>query len=123
MSFFVALLPFFFFFNDTATTEIYTLSLHDALPILGFRKSRHPPRRPRSRLERAPCSARPCAAGGGVEVARAEPERRRASGLPGSVIATKCPASAKRTSSSHCASETRGAAARLNALAIGRAHR
>ena len=26
-------LPIFFFFNDTATTEIYTLSLHDALPI------------------------------------------------------------------------------------------
>src|SRR2546430_6498089 len=25
--------PPFFFFNDTATTEIYTLSLHDALPI------------------------------------------------------------------------------------------
>src|SRR3989442_14012867 len=25
----------FFFFNDTATTEIYTLSLHDALPIYG----------------------------------------------------------------------------------------
>src|SRR6185503_21192195 len=34
----------FFFFNDTATTEIYTLSLHDALPI--FRASaakRYPP--------------------------------------------------------------------------------
>src|SRR5256885_12986572 len=29
----VDLLIFFFFFNDTATTEIYTLSLHDALPI------------------------------------------------------------------------------------------
>src|SRR5258708_34580088 len=32
-------ISFFFFFNDTATTEIYTLSLHDALPIslaLGF---------------------------------------------------------------------------------------
>src|SRR5256885_15320938 len=29
-------LLFFFFFNDTATTEIYTLSLHDALPILSF---------------------------------------------------------------------------------------
>src|SRR3712207_9561158 len=29
----------FFFFNDTATTEIYTLSLHDALPISGFRTS------------------------------------------------------------------------------------
>src|SRR2546422_5172500 len=28
---------FFFFFNDTATTEIYTLSLHDALPISCFR--------------------------------------------------------------------------------------
>src|SRR2546430_4935462 len=27
---------FFFFFNDTATTEIYTLSLHDALPISWF---------------------------------------------------------------------------------------
>src|SRR6266511_5672520 len=28
---------FFFFFNDTATTEIYTLSLHDALPIYPLR--------------------------------------------------------------------------------------
>src|SRR4051812_50017443 len=27
-----------FFFNDTATTEIYTLSLHDALPILGAKE-------------------------------------------------------------------------------------
>src|SRR5260370_734402 len=32
-------LPAFFFFNDTATTEIYTLSLHDALPI--FRPTCH----------------------------------------------------------------------------------
>src|SRR5256885_9752384 len=32
----------FFFFNDTATTEIYTLSLHDALPIcLGFLSQGH----------------------------------------------------------------------------------
>src|SRR3712207_8248584 len=31
---------FFFFFNDTATTEIYTLSLHDALPISGRDSSR-----------------------------------------------------------------------------------
>src|SRR5438552_15679089 len=30
---FFCLLFTFFFFNDTATTEIYTLSLHDALPI------------------------------------------------------------------------------------------
>src|SRR3712207_7918145 len=35
---------FFFFFNDTATTEIYTLSLHDALPI-----SRDRPQPPRVR--------------------------------------------------------------------------
>src|SRR2546430_5901767 len=31
--FILPLCSFFFFFNDTATTEIYTLSLHDALPI------------------------------------------------------------------------------------------
>src|SRR2546430_13395748 len=30
---------FFFFFNDTATTEIYTLSLHDALPISDSRRA------------------------------------------------------------------------------------
>src|SRR5277367_7193275 len=30
---FLHFILFFFFFNDTATTEIYTLSLHDALPI------------------------------------------------------------------------------------------
>src|SRR2546430_9494210 len=29
----------FFFFNDTATTEIYTLSLHDALPIFSRQKN------------------------------------------------------------------------------------
>src|SRR3712207_7593398 len=40
-----------FFFNDTATTEIYTLSLHDALPI--FLKSRGP-RRILTRVERSP---------------------------------------------------------------------
>src|SRR5256885_8674373 len=49
----------FFFFNDTATTEIYTLSLHDALPIscwralpfssAGARPCRSSPRLPRSR--------------------------------------------------------------------------
>src|SRR2546427_8009693 len=39
----VPLLEVFFFFNDTATTEIYTLSLHDALPI--SRARRRAPRR------------------------------------------------------------------------------
>src|SRR5690349_22821478 len=45
------ILPFFFFFNDTATTEIYTLSLHDALPISG--------RRATARCSPAPGSSRP----------------------------------------------------------------
>src|SRR5688572_31962894 len=56
----------FFFFNDTATTEIYTLSLHDALPISGARRRprrvplrrrpQKPPRRggPVRRLQRRP---------------------------------------------------------------------
>src|SRR5436853_7791909 len=49
----------FFFFNDTATTEIYTLSLHDALPISaaasrsleGCRSPQSPPRSPSPRSE------------------------------------------------------------------------
>src|SRR3712207_9579050 len=61
---------YFFFFNDTATTEIYTLSLHDALPIylerplhgphhhrLAPSRARGAPRR-RRRLRRRP--GRPC---------------------------------------------------------------
>src|SRR6266545_8326243 len=40
-------LVLFFFFNDTATTEIYTLSLHDALPISANPAARSPPRGPR----------------------------------------------------------------------------
>src|SRR3712207_7687812 len=39
---------FIFFFNDTATTEIYTLSLHDALPISVCRRTDHSPRPVRS---------------------------------------------------------------------------
>src|SRR3712207_8208291 len=34
---------FYFFFNDTATTEIYTLSLHDALPICSALRGRSGP--------------------------------------------------------------------------------
>src|SRR2546430_9062964 len=41
----------FFFFNDTATTEIYTLSLHDALPI-------SPSRPPPAAACRSRCAAR-----------------------------------------------------------------
>src|SRR5260370_6083741 len=44
---------FFFFFNDTATTEIYTLSLHDALPICR-RTAPAPPRAHRRTYAAAP---------------------------------------------------------------------
>src|SRR3712207_8434748 len=50
----------FFFFNDTATTEIYTLSLHDALPIYGpkSRKRRpSPPWRASPEIARRPHGA------------------------------------------------------------------
>src|SRR5207249_11344130 len=48
------LLSSFFFFNDTAPTEIYTLSLHDALPISHLRVAVS-----RRRTRRAPAAARP----------------------------------------------------------------
>src|SRR5258708_8620814 len=65
----LSLFSFFFFFNDTATPEIYTLSLHDALPICPPRRGptrrgrnirRRARRRPRSSvLRRAESSAPP----------------------------------------------------------------
>src|SRR2546430_16280319 len=56
---------YFFFFNDTATTEIYTLSLHDALPIL-WRRSGAP-------LARAGIGAGPAHAASPYRI----PRRRR----------------------------------------------
>src|SRR2546430_3879878 len=53
---------FFFFFNDTATTEIYTLSLHDALPICLHER--------RQRIERPERAAR------GARAHRLPPPRR-----------------------------------------------
>src|SRR3712207_9175915 len=52
-----------FFFNDTATTEIYTLSLHDALPIWEITPGRLP-RRARE-LGHHPSSGRPVRSGAG----------------------------------------------------------
>src|SRR5260370_32264279 len=49
----------FFFFNDTATTEIYTLSLHDALPISSVIGS--PVRRRPSKMRRSRPSSTPSA--------------------------------------------------------------
>src|SRR3712207_7576288 len=76
----------FFFFNDTATTEIYTLSLHDALPIylrvgdllVGMR--------------------------GGVDRARARSENRRelhALPIPRPAVATRADRKSTRLNSSH----------------------
>src|SRR2546426_1562931 len=60
-------LIFFFFFNDTATTEIYTLSLHDALPIWSSSRSRC------SAPPRAACRCRSwCATRGAAPRARSE---------------------------------------------------
>src|SRR5256885_12208357 len=58
--------PTFFFFNDTATTEIYTLSLHDALPI-----SRRPSRW--TTRSRSACCSRQAAAVGCSQVSAATP--------------------------------------------------
>src|SRR5256885_16348216 len=58
---------FFFFFNDTATTEIYTLSLHDALPI----SSR--PRRGTTRPTRSPQGGPSPPAGSGTRTAPSSP--------------------------------------------------
>src|SRR2546422_8589847 len=61
-------LVFFFFFNDTATTEIYTLSLHDALPIWIAARVAHDHRRRRG--DGAPGRCR-------LVVAGVDGERRR----------------------------------------------
>src|SRR5256885_12017543 len=50
---------FFFFFNDTATTEIYTLSLHDALPISSSSGRPRPRLRSRRRSWATPRRAAP----------------------------------------------------------------
>src|SRR5690349_24843313 len=50
----------FFFFNDTATPELYTLSLHDALPICQRQPGvRDRVRRPRQRLRHPPTQSSP----------------------------------------------------------------
>src|SRR2546430_7563445 len=70
----------FFFFNDTATTEIYTLSLHDALPICPRGARRSPPRSCRGRWTGSRrCggpSSRPRASPGPVSATASAPRRR-----------------------------------------------
>src|SRR5215217_9489006 len=58
VSAYVGMLSYFFFFNDTATTEIYTLSLHDALPISPSSESRSAARWSWGRVRRSASSSR-----------------------------------------------------------------
>src|SRR5256885_11938568 len=81
---------FFFFFNDTATTEIYTLSLHDALPILKRRRDivcwfmSRSSCRPRWSSSPIARTGRPCRQG------RRHPERRRRSEEHTSELQSPC---------------------------------
>src|SRR5258707_3480008 len=67
---------FFFFFNDTATTEIYTLSLHDALPILcgGARGAARRSRRAGDRGAQDRCADERRNRGGGLGPSRLRSE-------------------------------------------------
>src|SRR3712207_8694705 len=70
---------FFFFFNDTATTEIYTLSLHDALPICDLVLGAETPQRDLGLLALDRLLARDPACTGDLigQPALAHPQRRR----------------------------------------------
>src|SRR5256885_13250439 len=65
-----SMIDFFFFFNDTATTEIYTLSLHDALPICPYS-------RPRRRLKLTTRSEWPCVSASRVSSAAVDRKSTR----------------------------------------------
>src|SRR2546422_5597438 len=73
------MLCYFFFFNDTATTEIYPLSLHDALPICLFHTARARPAR-RELAEPVPAAAGGEPSGGGAAPHRAR-RRLRVAGV------------------------------------------
>src|SRR3712207_9035941 len=75
---------FIFFFNDTATTEIYTLSLHDALPICST------PGRPERRRAAPARRAGPGVRWGTPRRRTARPARR--AWWPGSAASTPAPA-------------------------------
>src|SRR3712207_9521884 len=73
----------FFFFNDTATTEIYTLSLHDALPISGGRDRRAHRGRGRALPQGERLTEGWRRDGGGSEIGRHVPRVRVPEGAPG----------------------------------------
>src|SRR6266702_2593672 len=75
-------LIFSFFFNDTATTEIYTLSLHDALPISGTGVAGRP-----GPLELStPCWRRSPGRGGPGRAHRALPDQEERAGVSQPVV-------------------------------------
>src|SRR6266576_6910411 len=86
--FILLLYSFFFFFNDTATTEIYTLSLHDALPIWVRRPrshgqpERHPGRGGRERGRPEPHPPGPARSGDTRRVPRHALRGRGGEALP-----------------------------------------
>src|SRR2546426_12094761 len=107
---------FFFFFNDTATTEIYTLSLHDALPISPPRARARPravPRAGRAPLARRPydppAPARPTR--GRAPPPRTRPRPQCAPAPPAGRVLLPGPAAAPqwRAAGRHCAAARRRA--------------
>src|SRR5215203_6187099 len=76
----VCLLGLFFFFNDTATTEIYTLSLHDALPI--FRDPARRGKRGDGERQQAVARVAELAEAPDAIPHRGQDERRRTHGAP-----------------------------------------
>src|SRR3989442_15938142 len=71
---------FIFFFNDTATTEIYTLSLHDALPICPTRATRTPAAR--TGFSAGTAALTSCVAGSGSRTCAATRRRSTACSAP-----------------------------------------
>src|SRR3989441_11329254 len=71
---------FFFFFNDTATTEIYTLSLHDALPISAHNRRHHRAGGPRLSHDALGHQGLPNGGRRGRAAGAHSPRRRRHSG-------------------------------------------
>src|SRR3989441_6536521 len=72
---------FFFFFNDTATTEIYTLSLHDALPISAHNRRHHRAGGPRLSHDALGHQGLPNGGRRGRAAGAHSPPRRRHSGV------------------------------------------
>src|SRR5690606_17584873 len=90
---FLLLFSLLFFFNDTATTEIYTLSLHDALPIYAWTDPAHDSRRHRLRVVERGARGQRTRGGSGP---RRVPRGRRAAARPDRPRRRPAPAASRR---------------------------